>query len=903
MSIAPGTSLLHYRIVDKLGEGGMGIVWRATDTNLDREVAIKVLPEALAADPLRLQRFEREAKLLASLNHPNIAAVYGLHKHDTSTGSVRFIAMELVAGEDLSVILGRGALPADRTMEFAQQVADALEVAHEQGVVHRDLKPANILITPEGKAKVLDFGLAKAFEPDPASSNTSPAMSPTLTSAGTVAGMILGTAAYMAPEQARGHAVDKRADIWAFGCVLYEMLTGKMAFPGETISDTLAAVLKLDPDWEALPDDTPALTRRLLIRCLEKDVRKRLRDVGEARIRIDRSLSGEAIELSSDLMATPAEAAPPPKPSKLPWLVAAGALLLALAGWVVPGLLEKDEPLPVMRFKIDLGEPLDITSGSPMVLSPDGERLAYVAGEPPRIHLRLIGEFEGNPLKGTENAEQPFFSPDGQWVAFFAGNDLKKVSIFGGATMKLADVQSHRGGTWSEDGTIIYSPSVTSGLMRVSEAGGEPEMLTDPTEEEGIRSHRWPHLLPGDDAVLFTVQPAGSTFDESRVEVLDLTTSQRKVVVQGGGTFARYANSGHVTYIHEGTLFAVPFDPNALTATGLPVPVVERVSYDPRNGGGQIDYSPQGHLVYMSGDTIFAERTVAWIEADGSTTPLLEKPLPYSRPRLSPDGTRLAMDYGATNPTADIWIHDLERGATTRLTFTNITDMAPIWSPDGEHIIFGSLRDASVPNLHRKAADGSGEAERLTESIAAQFPCSVSPDGKWLIFQEEAPRSGWDLFVMNLESGETELYLSTDFSEGAAEFSPDGRWVAYNSNESGRYEVYVRPFPAGGGKWQVSTDGGGYPVWSADGKRLHYTKNGSLMAVDVSADGDTFRAETPVEVLAGNLLPTSGFARRFDIADDGRVVAVFERDQQDAGDLRSTMFVLNWFEELKQRSR
>jgi serine/threonine-protein kinase len=584
MSIAPGTTLLHYRIVEKLGEGGMGIVWRATDTNLDREVAIKVLPEALAADVQRLQRFEREAKLLASLNHANIAAVYGLHEQD----GMRFIAMELVPGEDLSVILGRGAVPIESAIEIAQQVADALEVAHEQGVVHRDLKPANVLITPEGKAKVLDFGLAKAFESDPASSNTSPAMSPTLTSAGTVAGMILGTAAYMAPEQARGHVVDKRADIWAFGCVLYEMLTGKMAFPGETISDTLAAVLKLEPDWDALPEETSAAARRLLTRCLEKDARKRLRDIGEARIRIERSLSGEAVELPPDLMAPPGEAAVLPKPSKLPWLVATGALVLALAGWVFPGLLHEDEPLPVMRFKINLAEELNVTSGSSIVLSPDGTRLAYVVGKPPRIHLRMIGEFEGNPLNGTENAEQPFFSPDGQWIGFFSGTDMKKVSIFGGATMKLADVQSHRGGTWSEDGTIVYTPSVTSGLMRVSEAGGEPEVLTDPTQEDGIRSHRWPHLLPGRGAVLFTVQPADASFDEARIEVLDLTTMQRSVVIQGGGAFARYANSGHVTYIREGTLFAVPFDLDTLSATGSPVPVVEQVSYDPRNGGAQM---------------------------------------------------------------------------------------------------------------------------------------------------------------------------------------------------------------------------------------------------------------------------------------------------------------------------
>lgn len=555
-----------------------------------------------------------------------------------------------------------------------------------------------------------------------------------------------------------------------------------------------------------------------------------------------------------------------------------------------------------MRFTIDLAEGMDITSGSAMVLSPDGERLAYVAGEPPRIYLRPINEFEGISLNGTENAEQPFFSPDGQWIGFFAGNALKKVSIFGGATMSVADVQSHRGGTWSEDGTIIYTPSVTSGLMRVSEAGGEPEVLTDPLQEEGIRSHRWPHLLPGGDAVLFTVQPAGVSFDEAHIEVMDLTTKQRSIVARGG-SFGSYANSGHVTYIREGTLFAVPFDPKTLSATGSPVPVVEEVSYSSNHGRAQIDYSPQGHLVYMSGGVISAERTVAWIEADGSKTPLFEEPRTYSRPRLSPDGTRLALDYSTSSANRDVWVHDLERGATTRLTFDDTTDMAPIWSPDGDRIAFTSLRDASVPNLHWKAADGSGEAERLTESNLAQFPCSFSSDGRWLMYQEEGARTDWDLFALSLETGAAELYLQTDFREGAAEFSPDGRWVAYNSNESGQFEVYVRPFPAGGGKWQVSTNGGGYPVWSPDGKRLYYTNRGAMMAVDVSADGASFRAETPVELLAGNLLPDSGISRRFDLARDGRVIAVLERDQQDAGEAPRTIIVLNWFEELKQRSR
>jgi serine/threonine-protein kinase len=899
MQIGPGTSLLHYTIAEKIGEGGMGVVWRATDTTLDRDVAIKVLPEILAGDPGRLTRFEREAKLLASLNHPNIAAVYGLHEQQ----GVRFIAMELVAGEDLAEVIARGPLPAERVMEIAQQVADALEAAHEQGVIHRDLKPANIRITPEDKVKVLDFGLAKAFEPDPTSANVSPTMSPTITSAGTVAGMILGTAAYMSPEQARGQTVDKRSDIWAFGCVIYEMLTGKLAFPGETISDTLASVLKLEPDWDAVPAETSPALLRLIHRCLEKEARKRLRDIGEARIRIDRTLSGDIPAFAVHVGEASGTDATPDRRARLPWLVAGLALLAA----VIPGaalLLAEDEPeRPVMRFRVEIGEEdsLDLEQAGPSIaLSPDGTRIAYLAGSPSRIHTRLIGQFDGVALSGTENASQPFFSPDGQWIGFFADNKLKKVSIHGGATMTLCSVQQSRGGTWSGDGTIVFAPHVTTGLLRISDAGGEPvELTSTETNEtgEGIRSHRWPHLLPGGDAVIFTVQPNGASFDEAQIEVLDLESGARRIVARGG-SFGRYVPSGHLVYVHEGTLFALPFDADELEPTGAPVPIVERVLYDVRNGGAQLDFSPQGHLIYVSGNVVSTRRTVVWVEPDGTSTPLLEELRDYGSPRISPDGTRLALDYAGGSPEEDIWIYDMVRGATTRLTFSDKTDLVPVWSPDGLRVAFSSLREASVPNIHWKLADGSGAAERLTASKKAQFATSFSPDGRYLLFMEEGGQTNWDLYTLDLRDGSIELFLQTGFREGNGTFSPDGRWVAYDSDESGRFESYVRPFPAGGGKWQVSTDGGGNPIWSADGSRLYYTNEGKLMVVDVSAEGATFRPEAP-RVYAESRDLRSSLFRQYDVAGDGRLVTVSNAD--DTGDTPSaTYLVLDWFRELRE---
>jgi serine/threonine-protein kinase len=555
-----------------------------------------------------------------------------------------------------------------------------------------------------------------------------------------------------------------------------------------------------------------------------------------------------------------------------------------------------------MRFQVDLGEQPAQFPGVAVVLSPDGERLAYVAGSPSQIHLRLVGEFEGNAMSGTEGAEQPFFSPDGQWIGFFADDRLKKVSIFGGATMKLADVQAHRGGWWSEDGTIVYSPDTTSGLKRINEAGGEPEVLTDVGQESGFRSHRWPQVLPGGGAVLYTAQPSGQSFDEAQIEVLDLASGERKVVATGG-SFGRYAPSGHLTYVHEGTLFAMPFDLNSLTASGAPVPVVEEVSYDVRNGGARMQIAAQGHLVYESGTVLAFDRTVVRVAQDGTVTPILTEVRDYSRPRVSPDGTRLLVDFSPSSSYDDVWIYDLARAAMTRMTFTDQGDFGGIWTPDGSRIAFSSLRNSGVPNIHWKAADGSGQAERLTESAQAQWPLDFSPDGRLLLFQQEETGTGWGLYTLDLADGTETTYLQTEFNEAAAEFSPDGRWVAYASNESGDYQVYVRPFPAGGGRWQVSNDRGAYPAWSHDGKTIYYSTEGKLMSVEVTTDGGVFRADAPQLLIDGSMFAAAGWTRRYDLTPDGDFVVTVEGEPQSEQEPARTMLVLNWIEELKQRSK
>jgi serine/threonine-protein kinase len=909
MTPEPGKTLLHYRLAEKIGEGGMGVVWKARDTTLDRDVAIKILPPEFQQDPDRPARFQREAKLLAQLNHPHIASIYGLHEAE----GIRFISMELVPGEDLSQRLKRGPLPLDAALEIAHQIAEALETAHEQGVIHRDLKPANIKLGAENQVKVLDFGLAKAFESDASSPDARASLSPTLTSAGTRAGMLLGTAAYMSPEQARGHAVDKRADIWAFGAVLYELLTGKQAFHGETISDSLAAVLKLEADLSLLPADTPEAVRRLLGRCLEKRPKQRLRDIGEARIRVEEalgrsepaaSIAGAALDaIPAAVDASATAAAPPGRSSLLPWILCAVAIVAAVAAFLLPRG-PAPSPQPVMRVEMVMSEDsLSSVPGMTAVLSPDGTRMAYVAGDDDRIHVRMADQLEGTPLSGTGGAWQPFFSPDGEWIGFFAEGKLKKVSVFGGAPLTLCGVEDRRGGTWGPDGTIVFAPDTTSGLYRVPDTGGEPEELTVPDKEKRERSHRWPHFLPGGNAVLFTAQEQGTSFDEARIEVLDLRTMERKVL-QPGGSYAAYVPTGHLVYVHEGTLFAAPFDASSLELEGSPGPVLEEVFSDPRNGGAHYQVSAAGHLLYRTGGPASRSLTLSWIDREGIRTAALAEPKDYSGLSLSPDGTRLLTGLIGESTNSDLWIHDFGRDTLSRLTFHDQRDFLGVWTPDGQRIVFSSLRDADVPNLHWKRADGTGEVERLTESENAQYVSEVTPDGKFLLYSEEFPETGFDIVLLPL-AGERQpsVFLRTPFVEVRARVSPDGRWVVYSSNESGAYEIYVRPFPDGQGKWQISTGGSnGPPAWSPDGSELFYRNNDDLMVVDVSTEGSRFVAGKPrllVERGLGGVRPR----RNWDVHPDGRRFIVIDRDDEDtASDEGRVTLVVNWFDELRRRA-
>ena len=630
MPLFAGDKLGAYEILAPIGAGGMGEVYRARDTKLAREVAIKVLPHHLAQDPERLARFEREAKVLASLNHPNIAQIYGIEE--------RALVMELVPGETL-----KGPLPLETALSYARQIADALEAAHEKGITHRDLKPANIMITPAGVVKVLDFGLAAVA---PASAGESdPADSPTLTMHATKAGMIMGTAGYMSPEQASGKPVDRRADIWSFGVVLWEMLTGHPLFTGETISHTLADVLKGEIDFKKLPPETPVAVRHLLQRCLDRDVKNRLQWIGEARIALEKPV-GQAASQAAGL----SPAAHGPVPQRWPWAVAGAlAIVAAIALWA-PWRNTRPTDRPLVRLDVDLGPDVSSSSrqGTDVIISPDGTRLVYVSQN--RLFTRRLDQPKAAELAGTDGAFAPFFSPDGQWVAFFVQGKLKKISVEGGAAIALYDSVGTRGGSWGEDGNIIAGvASASGGLSRIPSAGGALTPVTELAQAEV--THRWPQVLPGGKAVLFTAHNAfASGFDGANIEVMSLADHRRKTLVRGG-TFGRYSPSGHLLYINKGTLFAVPFDLDTLAVRGTPSPVLQDIAYNPASGAAQFDLSRTGTLVYQSGGVAGGGEvfTVQWLDGAGKTEPLLAKADRYLYPRLSPDGTRLAVVAAATS--------------------------------------------------------------------------------------------------------------------------------------------------------------------------------------------------------------------------------------------------------------
>jgi len=899
MPIEAGQTLLHYQIVEKIGEGGMGVVWRAVDTTLDREVAIKVLPDAFAADADRLARFEQEARLLASLNHPNIAAVYSVHQHE----GARYLAMEFVEGEDLAQRLKRGRLAPDESMKIALQVADALETAHDSGVIHRDLKPANIQLTPAGKIKVLDFGLAKAFSPEAASGD--PSLSPTMTSVGTLAGMIIGTAGYMSPEQARGREVDRRADVWAFGCVLYEMLTGRRTFDGETISDTLASVLKVDPDWDALPDDTPPALRRLLRRCLTRDADERLSHISGARLPLRETLDGE---VETHVAAAPADSVTPTSQwaRVLPW-----ALVILMTVVSVAALMQTtkkttatpDAELLTLFAPFPDGHTIPNDQMGVMALSPDGKTLALVLESDGAKHLytRRMGSSAFTQLPVTEAATSPFFSPDGQWVGFIANDKLKKISVDGGNPMTLAEADgNNRGVSWGADDRIVFSPHYTTALMQVGGSGGEPTPLTTLEAGRGERTHRWPHAVPGEDVVLFTVGAMDSpeSYDQSDIDAVRPSNGERRTVLRGA-SMARYVPTGHLIFAREGFLFAVKFDIKTLAIEGSPVPVVENVMGMRSSGVVHAGVATNGLLAYISGSPRSRESRMVWRRRDGRSEPLPAAVAGYVSPSLSPDGQQIAVGLEGET-TFDIWTYNIGRDTLTRLTFEGDNNW-PVWSPDGERVAFSSVRNDALMSAYSKSADGSGSAEQIFSpegkpNWGQTSPSDWSPDGRFLVM-EFTNEHGPNVLAYDFEEGQERILMETPATEEKPTLSPDGKWLAYTSDESGRTEVYVRQFPEGRGKWQVSTEGGSFPRWSPDGRLLFFRRQGRLMEVDVDIRDGSFQADRPRQVLDGFPSITSDID--YDVL--GRDTFLVVELAGDETAAQGVTVVVNWLDELRRR--
>ena len=878
MALSAGNKLGPYEIVEAIGQGGMGAVYRARDTRLGRDVAIKVSDQKFS------ERFEREARVISSLNHPNICTLFDVGPN--------YLVMELVEGETLAHRIKQGAIPLDESLTIARQIADALEAAHEKGIVHRDLKPGNVMIKDDGPSgstvKVLDFGLAKvAPTAQSASDGDHPELSPTLSMAATQAGVILGTAAYMSPEQARGKPVDKRADIWAFGVVLYEMVTGKKLFAGEDLTDTLASVVKVNPDLSGAPQQL----HHVFTKCLEKDPRRRLRDIGDVWELLESDSAAVGVVQTS------------PARSALPWGVAGTlAVVAAIAVWAPWHAVQQNQDTALVRLNLDL-DYYDNSAGlGDFALSPDGKRVAFVtdATGTPMLATRLLEEADATILPGTEGARIPFFSPDSQWIGFGQDGQVKKISVQGGPPIDLAPSPVFLGGSWGEDGFITGVLNAAVGLSRFPDTGGEPDPFVS---LNGARAHRFPQALNGGATILFG---AGAPIME--IQAVTLATGDVKSLI-AGAIFGRYlptggdGATGHLVYLNQGTLFAVPFDLPSLEARGDPVPVLNDLAT-------VLSFSRSGELLFQMGEANREQWPVDWLRSSGETETIIAEPARYSWPRISPDGNRIALTRGP-DATSEVIVYDTQNDTTTVLSQPGEVDTVPVWSPDGRHIVMQQISDIGSADLVWKRADGSGETVMLLDRDYPLLPYSISPDGKYLAFCEITPETRFDIWVAPLDLsdpdqpvlGDPEALLRSPGVDTAPDFSPDGKWIAYTSDDSGQFEIYVQPFPSLGARRKVSEDGGIGSLWSRKDQEILFEKisaNG-IFAVDYRIDGDAFIAGRTRQ-WSDTPLNRSGTQAHLDLHPDGERVLMFPMPEPSDEEVEARFaYLLNFFDELRRR--
>ncbi len=883
----PGTSLAdRYEIIKELGKGGMGEVYLAEDTNLKRQVAIKVLPQEFALDAERLARFEREARLLASLNHPNIATIYGLEKSDDQ----QFLVMELVGGDTLAERIEKGPLSVDESLEICKQIAEGLESAHEKGIIHRDLKPANVKITKDEKVKILDFGLAKAFHELPSEDEL--ADSPTITAAMTKPGVILGTAAYMSPEQAKGKSADKRADIWAFGCILFECLTGKKAFGGNTITETIASILKDEPKWDSVPVNAPGIVSFLLRRCLRKDVKKRLQDIGDARIEIEEAISEKPLAIPT--VARKVES----KRFAISWRIT-GLLLLftaILVGVTTWWLTRSEITNPPRRFTIipPSEAPLASDTGTDVAVSPDGKRLVYVAstGTSTQLYMRLMSEFEFTPLIGTKNSRMPFFSPDGEWLGHYSTSNQKlmKIPLSGGkpVPLEICSATSVFSAHWGSDDNIYFGSRLGFGIRRVSARGGEPENITTTDSDNNEIAHDSPVLLPDGNTLLYAIRKKEG-HEESLIVAHDLKTGERRTLIKGGVNI-QYVQTGHIAYNKAGTLLAAPFYLKRLKI-GDWVPIVD----DIRAGGSlaaEFALSREGTLVYVSGMTRI-ETYLTWIDNQGNETSLEETKNQNDQAEISPDGRYVALSiWDRTNRTNNIWIYDIQRRVNEQITYEG-NNPSFVWSPDGKSIAYISKKEGTE-GIYLKSLEGERKTEELWTSNNQLSLSSWSPDGNRLAFVSSASGNR-DIWLYSFNDKKADPYLNTAFNETYPVFSPNGKWMAYTSNEQGPLQIFVRSLVPGE-EGKIYVDGGYSPKWTISGDKLFYRSKNRIMAVSVATSPKFQLLEQPESIYE-----SSAKIWDYDVhPKDDRLLLM--RQSEEYEDRLQIRLVLNWFEELDRLS-